>query len=104
MAGVGVADGRAKVSSGERVDVGDGGRPERLLRGLERRAECGPRPVIGQQLAWEQGVSGDGLVDGLGGGRERSQSSRAGGRIAGGVVDRVSYCHDPGAVVLSEGV
>jgi hypothetical protein len=68
---LGVYDGKAKGSSGERVDVGDGGRPECLERSLERRAEFGPRPVVGQQLGWEQGVLGDGLIDGLGGGRER---------------------------------
>jgi hypothetical protein len=43
----GANDGKAKVSSAERVDVGDGGRPECLERSLERRAEFGPRPVVG---------------------------------------------------------
>lgn len=40
-------DGNAEGSSGERVDVGDGGRPEGVERSPQRRAEFGRRPVVG---------------------------------------------------------
>jgi hypothetical protein len=40
-------DGNAEGPSGERVDVGDGGRPEGLERSPQRRPEFGRRPVVG---------------------------------------------------------